>query len=514
MAIVVKKDVTSLRSALDYIRERDELLETDEEVDPALEVAGLQKALEGGPAILFNNVKGYPGKRIATNIFASEERLSQMFDVEDPRKFKFKALEALYHPLPPREVSDAPSQEVVITKDIDVWPVVPMISHTPQDPGRTLGGGNTLITGKHFWGGAHVSFNRMNFRGKDYSSFQVSPGSHTDMVVTAWYRKGPIPMTINMGVPPAVTLMAGSGFMYMVLPKGCDELAVAGGIQGSPIRIVKAKTQDAYSLADAEYVIEGYLDTTQHVWESPEAEKDGQQGVHPFHPEWSGYMGKAYRTYKFQVTAITHRKDNPIYYPLIVHSYDDHNIDCKMREAAFMEIGERIRPGFVVDTHIPLGLTDWGGVIFQVKKRLKRDDGYQKNILTTTIAASQGMRLAIAVDEDIDIYTAEDVLWALTTRVDPQTDIQIVAPGGVGQTFQPAERSAAAPGAQWVRSESKYRGGMAIDATVPFEYQWAFERAQYPIDRVDLKQWFSSQDIAKALASQSDYASKLAKRGI
>lgn len=511
---MVKKDITSLRSTLDHLSERaGQLMVTHAEVDPHLEMAGIQKALDAGPAILFENVKGYPGARLLTNLFASEERLSDIFGVE-PHKFKFMCVEAFRHPLPPREVKDAPCQEVVIDRDIDVWDVVPMISHTPTDPGRTLGGGNTLVCGKHFWGGTHVSMNRMNFRGKDFSSFQISPGSHTDMIATEWYKKGPIPMTINMGVPPAVSMLAGSGFMYQILPRGSDELGVAGAIQGSPIDIVKARTVDAYAMAEAEIVIEGYLDTTQHVWESEEAEKDGKQGVHPFHPEWSGYLGRAYRTYKFQATAITFRKNRPVYYPMIVHSFDSHNISAKVREATFLELADRICPDLVVDVHCPLGLTDWGGVIFQVKKRRSRDEGFQKNILTTAIAASQGMRIAIAVDEDVDLYNAEDILWAMTTRVDPAKDIQTVCAGGMGQTFQPAERAAAAPGAQWIRSESKYAGGIAMDATVPFQYKWAFERARYPIDRVDLRRWFSEEDIATAQLGIGDYARYLARVGI
>lgn len=512
---MANKDISSLRSFLEYLEAEGEILVSEVEVDPYLEMAALQKRFEGGPALLFNNVKGYPNGRLATNIFAHKPRVARMFDLEDPTRLKFKIANAINNPIKPRVVDQAPCQEVVIDKDIDVWPVIPMIQHTPTDPGRTLGGGNTLVTGKYFWGGSHISFNRMNFRdNKDCSTFQISPGSHTDMVATEWYRKEPIPMTINMGVPPACTMLAGGGFMYSILPRGCDELGVAGAIQGFPVDLVKCKTIDAYSIANAEYVIEGYLDTTQKLWESELAEKDQRQGVYPFHPEWSGYMGKSYRTYKFQVTAITHRRDKPIYYPLIVHSYDNHNIDTRTREACFYEMAERMVPGLVADVHIPLGMTDWGGVIFQFKKRRKRDDGWQKNVLSAACSLSQGLRLAIAVDEDVNIYNAEDVLWAMTTRVDGDKDIQLIAPGGMGQTFQPAERSAAAPGAQWVRSESKYSGGIAIDATVPFEFKWAYERAGYPIEVVSLDKWFSKEEIQKGLSMQSQYAQWLAKTGI
>ncbi|MGH7311513.1 MAG: UbiD family decarboxylase domain-containing protein, partial [Candidatus Rokuibacteriota bacterium] len=174
----MKRDVTSLRSTLDYLEAIGELVTTDVEVDPHLEVAAIQKHFDGGAALLFNKVKGYPNARICNNIFASADRIARLFDVDDARRLKHKVVEALRNPIPPVEVKDGPCQDVVITKDLDVWDRVPMISHSDSDPGRTLGAGQTVVRGKHFWGGSHIGYNRMNFRGADYSSFQISPGSH------------------------------------------------------------------------------------------------------------------------------------------------------------------------------------------------------------------------------------------------------------------------------------------------------------------------------------------------
>ena len=504
--------LVSLRSTIDHLRREGQLLETDVEVNPELEMTGIQKLLDGGLPVLFNTVKGYPAARLFTNLFGDGNLIGGLFDAGNERTFKFKVLDAIRHPLPAREVKGAPCQEVVIDKDIDVWPIVPMIKHTPSDPGRTLGGGNTLVTGKFFWGGTHISYNRMHFRGPDFSTFQISPGSHTDMIASKFYRKEPIPLTINMGVPPACTLMAGAGFVYTILPAGCDELGIAGAVQGFPVDIVRAKTVDAYSIAQAEYVIEGYLDTTQKVWESELAERDNKQGVYPFHPEWSGYMGKAYRTYKFVATAITCRKDRPIYYPLCVHSYDDHNIDTMVRTASFFELAERVCPGLVVDTNIPMCIPDWGGVIFQVRKRRQRDEGYVKNILSTALSCSIGAKLAIAVDPDIDIYSMDDIMWALATRIDASQDIMIVAPGGAGQTFQPAERSSAGQ-KDWTQTNIKFAGAVAIDATVPFQYVDAFQKARYPIEGIDLKKWFTDEQIARGKGPQQEYAKLFARTG-
>jgi len=511
------EELKSLRSTLEALKKDGLVLETDREVNPKLEMTAIQKLLDGSPPIIFNKVKGYANARLATNVMGSDKIIARMFGAKDRKELKFKIHDSILQPIPPKIVDKAPCQEVVIDKDIDVWPVVPMIQHTPTDPGRTLGGGKTVASPKQFWGGWHIGYNRMNFREdlwwKDHSTFQISPGSHTDQIMTKYYKKEPIPFTINMGVPPAATMVAGSGFMYTILPRGCDELGIAGAIQGFPLEMVKCKTIDAYSIAEAEYVLEGYLDTTRRAWESPLAEKDQKQGVHPFHPEWSGYMGKAYRTFQFNVTAITHRKDRPIYDPLIVHGYDDHNIGVICREACFFELAERISPGFCVDTHIPMCIPDWGGVIFQVKKRRVRDEGFPKNILAAALSCSLGARFAMVVDPDINIYSMDDLMWALATRVDAREGITIVAPGGMGQTFQPAERSSAGA-KEWTQSNIKFSGAIGIDATVPYQYTDAFERASYPIDVANLKDWFTDEQIEKARSFQEPYAKWFAEAGI
>jgi len=80
----VKKDITDMRGTIEYLRQLDgELLVTKEPVDPIYEIAGIQVALEEGPAILFENLKGYPGMRSVGNIFARRDRIAKLFDVEE-----------------------------------------------------------------------------------------------------------------------------------------------------------------------------------------------------------------------------------------------------------------------------------------------------------------------------------------------------------------------------------------------------------------------------------------------
>jgi 4-hydroxy-3-polyprenylbenzoate decarboxylase len=128
------------------------------------------------------------------------------------------------------------------------------------------------------------------------------------------------------------------------------------------------------------------------------------------------------------------------------------------------------------------------------------------------MSCSQGSRMAIAVDTDIDIYSMDDVMWALVTRVNPQTDIMNPVPGGIGQTFQPAERMTAGERA-WTASNTRFEGGIAIDATVPFGYEEDFHRPEYPVQQVSLEKFFTQEQIAKGKSFMSGWAEVLSKTG-
>ncbi|MBI4333051.1 MAG: UbiD family decarboxylase [Chloroflexi bacterium] len=503
---MTEKDITSMRGTLDFLKGEGELLTATAEVDPIYEISGIQKALEDGPAILFENVKGYPGVRNAGNILSRKDRVAKLFDIADPRKIKFKCLKAIRHPTPPRIVPEAPCQEVVITEGLDVMARLPIIKYTERDAGRLMGSGNTLVTGRYFRGGSHVGFNRVNFRGKDWASIYAIRGTHLGDIALSDFRGQKIPVTYNIGAPPAVMVIAAGGGVHTVIPRGADEIGIAGGLQGSPVELVKARTVDAYAIAQSEFVIEGYLDASQRVWETEEAEKIGKMGVVPFFPEWTGYMGKAIRTVKFCATALTHRRDRPIFFTPLAHSFEG-DAGNSFREACFLELADRVFSGLVTDVNILYAVKQNGGVVFQVAKKRRADEGQQKTILAAALASTPGLRLAVAVDEDVDIYSSDEVLWALTTRVNPNTGIMRGSGSGAQMILMPMER------VEGAEAGFRFEGGIAFDATVPLGAKENFERAHYPVDRVDLKKWFSGDEIAAAKARQSEYARILAATG-
>jgi gallate decarboxylase subunit C len=511
------KDISSLRSTIEWLRAEGLLLETDKEVDPDLEITGLQKHFDGSYPMLFQRVKGKPHARAITNLFSDIRIVDRMFGWPDATERTKRLAHALTHPLKPVTIDqkDAPCQEHVITDDLDVNKWITAIRHTALEPELTVGSGIRCIVGDYFDGGSDLGYNRMNFRWGNVGTFQISPGSHMWQVITKHYHdEKPIPITVCFGVPPACTLLAGAGFDYVILPKGCDEIGIAGAVQGSPVRLVKARTVDAYALADSEYVLEGHIHPRDKRYETGEAEKAGVQGKTFFHPEWAGYMGKAYKAPTFHVSAITMRKpeSRPVIFPLGVHTLDDNNIDTTVREAAIYELCERLQPGLITDVHIPYCMTDWGGCIIQMRKRNQIEEGWQRNFLSAILSCSQGMRLAIAVSPDVDIYSMDDIMWCLTTRVNPKTDILNPLPGGRGQTFMPEERMTAGEKA-WTASNTRFEGGMGIDATVPFGYEQDFHRPVYPVDKVRPEDFFSKADVAKARSRMEGWVLSLARTG-
>src|SRR6516165_2920154 len=132
-----------LRSTLEWLRASGELIETDKEVDPDLQVTGLQKHMDGGCPVLFNNVKGKPNHRVITNLFGDMAIINRMFGWKDDAARVRKLAYALSHPIKPVEIpqSEAPCQEHVIENpsDVNEWMVpirIPPISpNPPSAPG-------------------------------------------------------------------------------------------------------------------------------------------------------------------------------------------------------------------------------------------------------------------------------------------------------------------------------------------------------------------------------------------
>ena len=140
---------SDLRTTLEWLRAQGDLIETDKTVDPDLEVTGLQKHMDGGCPVLFENVKGKPSHRVVTNLFGDMKVINKMFGWKDDAERVKKLAYALSHPLKPVEIpqDEAPCQEHVIEKPKDVNEYVVPIRHTTYEPELTVGSAIRCVTG-------------------------------------------------------------------------------------------------------------------------------------------------------------------------------------------------------------------------------------------------------------------------------------------------------------------------------------------------------------------------------
>jgi UbiD family decarboxylase len=488
------KGITNLAALVDEARRHDDLLEIARPADPYLEIAAVARATDAGPVTLFNNVTGHPGRRVISNIFGSRARVARLCKV-DPAYLPRYLADAALKPIASRVVPEAPCQQTVIDAGIDIFKTIPVTQQTTDDAGYVITGGLAIARDPET-GAFNGSYHRMRVLGPDRTCITIQAGRHL-LEIARKYRKAghnQIPITVNVGAGPAVLLACSGSTQQTLTPFGYDELGFAGALQQEPVEIVASRTQPgAWSLAEAELVLEGYIDTSNLVSE----EDSGQDGVKGMMPEAGGYMGRAWKVWEFNVTAITHRKDYLYWFPLAVNA-DTTNLMAMPAEASVFDACRRISPRVFDTCHVLQAMRGCLGVVIRINRKSFRDEGLQNNLAFGALSAHSDLGWVIAVDHDIDITNADDVLWAVITRSDMKDGMMISPRAKVSGML--AEGDAAGTGRK-----------VYIDATAAFKQADRYQRGNFA--SVDLADWLGVDAASKVRAQQTDYVKSLLARG-
>ena len=231
----MKARLTDQKGALDFCVKEGELITISKEVDPLYEIAGISKSFDGGPTVLFENIKGYPKWKAVTNIFANRDRVARYFGTTKQGLPK-RILDAARNPIQPKLVTQAPCQENVITKDIDILNFLPVITHTKLDIGPVISGGVVMISVPKELGGGDQSFNLSFHRinpslGKDWVSMATLYSRHfLEVLYHHKSKKQEYPVTINIGMSPGCNVVASGGDFPQIRPIGTDDLGMAGNL--------------------------------------------------------------------------------------------------------------------------------------------------------------------------------------------------------------------------------------------------------------------------------------------
>jgi len=444
-----------LREFIAKLEQEGELRRIKAEVDWYLELNHIAKLNEEqlGPALLFENVKGYKIPVLASAI-ATPSRLALALDLPKttPLIETIRAWVERTKPekrTPPVWVKDrkAPCKENVIEGDkVDITKF-PVPHLYPRDGGRYITTGCT-ITKDPETGWVNIGVYRIQVHDKQTLGTQFIVGKHAEIMLRKYAeRNEPMPVAVVIGADPTIFLVGSSR-----VPPEESEYDYAGGLRGKPVEVVKGETVDLPVPAGAEIVIEGEVD--------PKALKE--EG--PF-GEYTGYysgLGKVPRPF-IKIKCITHR-DNPIFWHTSVGRpvTEQHwTLSLTHTAALWSELEAMGIPGIKAVYCPPDGCGRFIAII-SVKQMYP---GHTMQVGTAAISTEMGhygLKTVIIVDDDIDPTDISRVLWALAVRCQPARSVEIIKRG----RSTPLDPSLPPdPIARLITSR------MIIDATIPYEWK-------------------------------------------
>jgi 2,5-furandicarboxylate decarboxylase 1 len=454
----------------------------EDEVDPEFEATAIvHKILNdpdypGYPAVLFKNIKGSPVPNML-NLHGTYDRvaLSIGSDVQGmvPEYAKREG-----NPIPTTmvESASAPVHEVVWTGDqIDITKL-PFLVHQELDAGKYITSAATISRDPDS-GRLNAGIFRHQIQGPRQVGFMTNPAHHTSYILRANREaKRPMEVALVIGHHPAMLMAAVSK-----LPGIGGELEVMGGLLGESVEVVKCKTVDLEVPAHAEIVIEGIVDT-----DPEKVQNEGPFGEYPLYYTRLGPMPWV------QITAVTMRRQ-----PIYVDVFNAHREHLVLGALPRMgSIYRRVREAMPTVTAVNLPLMGIRSTLFiQMKKRV---EGEPKIAACAAFAVDPILKHIYIVDDDIDVFDNDQVLWAMTTRFQADRDL-IIMPNFLGGHLNPVTYG-------WHREEKgPQETKLIIDCTRPAPPVTFPPACRVPPDVVEavqpkqvLKDWTPDTDLFKA----------------
>ena len=481
-----------LREWIALLERQGELIRVDAEVDPDLEITEIvdRTVKSGGPALLFMNPSGsrYP---LLTNQFGTERRMCMAFDVDRLDGVAEKLSDVLEMQPPegladkirglrklksiadsrPRSVRSGRCQEVVLTGDEVDLDLLPIQRCWPGDPAPfiTL---PAVITHDPRTGTRNVGMYRMQKvdRRTTLMHWQIHKDGRADYLMT----DGRLEIAVALGLDPITAYSASAP-----LPKHIDELMLAGFLKGSPVQVVKGVTVDVEVPANAEIVLEGYI-------EKDELAPEGPFGDH------TGFYTPAEPFPVFHLTAMTMRRD-AIYPSIVVGKPPQEDAWLgKATERIFLPAVKMTVPE-IVDYDLPVAGAFHNCCIVSIRKAFP---GHAKKVMHAIwgLGMLSLTKAVVVVDEHVDVHDYEQVFFYVGANVDPKRDV-LLSEG-------PLDHLDHAPTLQF------YGGKLGIDATAkgPLEgtREWPPEIEMAPEIRERVERRWSEYGIDLPALSADD----------
>jgi UbiD family decarboxylase len=374
-----------------------------ERIAAPVALAEVAEFLEGSHRAVWFAAAGPEGASLAGNVAGSRSRLALAFGTT-PERLLAETLARLKHPPEIVEVTRAPCQEVVV-KDPDLT-VLPVHLQHGFD-GAPYISASTDFTLDRATGWVNVGMRRMMLRGRREAGVDLVAPSDLRAIYLAQASRGePLPIAFVVGSHPIDHVAA-----TMRIPT--NEMELLASLRGAPLPVVKCVSSELRVPADAEYVLEGYLDAAGHV------EPEGPYG------EFLGYYGAVKRNPVFHLTALTHRRD-AVFQTATIGGASLARTDTAQLCALRTEVTVWRALETAVREAKAVYATPSSGGMYNVRVALaQRVPGEARNAIAAVFGSLANVKNVFVVDPDIDVFSDEQVDWALATRFQADRDLVV-----------------------------------------------------------------------------------------
>jgi 2,5-furandicarboxylate decarboxylase 1 len=397
--------MSRLRSFLDRLLEADEA----EVRETPLDLIDLAAALYGSKKALLFKAVGPERAEVAGNVVGSRDRLGLAFDCSKADLLA-EVRRRLQEPIPPKEVdgSEAPIQEVqVIGDEVDLtrWPI--HLQHE-GDAAPYISAGLDVVSDERT-GRVNVGCRRFMLRGRRELAIDLNPPSDL-RALYQWKasRHEPLPLVVVIGTDPVDFVGAAISLGPARLT---DELHLVGGLRGESVPVVRALSVDAWVPADAEVALEGYLDPSGFT------DTEGPYG------EYLGYDGDSKINPVFRVTAITSRAE-PLFQTATIGSRNlawtdtAHLMGIRTELLVWMALETAVRQPVAVY------VTPASGGMYHARVAMDYSSpGGARNAIAAILGSAANIKHVFVVDPDVDVFSEEEMEWALATRFQADRDL-------------------------------------------------------------------------------------------
>jgi UbiD family decarboxylase len=414
MTAAVTATSQDLRAYLDGYAERnpEDVLVVRDRLSADQDVTALvwELAARGAaPLVRCHDVDGV-GAEVVTNVFGSRERIARLFDAEVATLHDaFQAAASGLRPV--RDVRQP--DDVSWTRDVDLT-TLPVIRHFANDRGPYITSAIVVADDPHT-GVGNASYHRSVVDAPDRLATSLHSRGHLWRALRAAAEDGtPLAVAVVIGAHPLFMLAAAAR-----APAGVDERDLAGGLFGAPLEVVRTPLHGIAVPASAELVLEGHIDPSAHADEGPFG-------------EFSGYSSGRSTNNAISVQAVRRRRDAVLLSVCGGNSAEHLNLGRLPREA---ELAARLKERFpdVVAIAYPASGTHFHCYV-SVRQSMP---GQARQVLLALLGWDPYVKVAIAVDEDVDVGDEQEVLWAVATRSQPHRDVFVV-PGLPGSMLDPS----------------------------------------------------------------------------